>query len=162
VALLVIASLWAWQPWRPRVQAHITSLAVLPLENLSGDPSQGALEDRFFARVFLGSGFLYVAMMFTSGAVAEAVLTLLATGSNSLMTSGSYDLAREEVFRITSIYATKMAGVFMISTSTIFTQTRIVPRWITFLGYALALVSLVECGSYEISGDGFSAVGDGQ
>ena len=39
----------------------------------------GSLEDRFFATVFLGSALLYVAMMFVSGAVAEAVLTLLAT-----------------------------------------------------------------------------------
>lgn len=104
----------------------------------------GDLEDRFFATVFLGSGLLYVAMMFVSGAVAEAVLTLLATRSDALLSSGSFDLAREEVFRITSIYATKMAGVFMISTSTIFTQTRVVPRWIAFLGYGLALVLLVS------------------
>jgi hypothetical protein len=103
----------------------------------------GSLEDRFFATLFLGSGLLYVAMMFMGGAVAEAVLTLLATRSDALLSSGSFDLAREEVFRITSIYATKMAGVFMISTSTIFTQTRVVPRWIAFLGYGLALVLLL-------------------
>src|SRR5215472_12279542 len=104
----------------------------------------GNLEDKFFATVFLGSALLYVAMMFTSGAVAEAVLTLLATQSDALLSSSSFDLAREEVFRITSIYATKMAGVFMISTSTIFTQTRVVPRWIAVLGYALALVLLLS------------------
>ena len=103
----------------------------------------GELEDRFFATVFLGSGLLYVAMMFTGGAVAEAVLTIL-TRSDDVLSSGSFDSAREEVFRITSIYATKMAGVFMISTSTIFTQTRVVPRWIAFLGYALALVLLLS------------------
>ena len=104
----------------------------------------GNLEDRFFATVFLGSGLLYVAMMFVSGAVAEAVLTLLSTRSDAFLSSGSFDLAREEVFRITSIYATKMAGVFMISTSTIFTQTRVVPRWIAILGYGLALVLLLS------------------
>jgi len=104
----------------------------------------GSLEDRFFATVFLGSGLLYVAMMFTGGAVAEAVLTLLATRSDALLSSSSFDLAREEVFRITSIYATKMAGVFMISTSTIFRQTRVVPRWIALLGYGLALVHLLS------------------
>jgi hypothetical protein len=102
----------------------------------------GELEDRFFATVFLGSGLLYVAMMFMGGAVAEAVLAVLARSDASL-TSGSFDLAREEVFRITSIYATKMAGVFMISSSTIFTQTRIMPRWIAILGYGLALVLLL-------------------
>ena len=104
----------------------------------------GSLEDRFFATVFLGSGLLYVAMMFVSGAMAEAVLTLVATRSDALLSSGSFDLAREEVFRITSIYATKMAGVFMMSTSTIFTQTRVVPRWIAILGYVLALVLLLS------------------
>src|SRR5215469_588681 len=103
----------------------------------------GDLEDRFFTTVFLGSGLLYVAMMFMGGAVAEAVLTLLATRSD-LLSSGSFDLAREEVFRITSIYATKMAGVFMMSTSTIFTQTRVVPRWIAVLGYGLAVVLLLS------------------
>ena len=104
----------------------------------------GSLEDRFFATIFLGSGLLYVAMMFTGGAVPEAALTLLATRSDALLSSGSFDLAREEVFRITSIYATKMAGVFMISTSTIFMQTRVVPRWIALLGYGLALVHLLS------------------
>ena len=104
----------------------------------------GSLEDRFFATVFLGSGLLYVAMMFVSGAMAEAVLTLLATRSDAFLSSGSFDLAREEVFRITSIYATKMAGVFMISTSTIFTQTQVMPRWIALLGYGLALVLLLS------------------
>jgi hypothetical protein len=32
----------------------------------------GSLEDRFFATVFLGSGLLYVAMMFTGGALDKA------------------------------------------------------------------------------------------
>ena len=104
----------------------------------------GNLEDRFFATVFLGSGLLYVAMMFVSGAMAEAVQTLVATRPDAFLSSGSFDLAREEVFRITSIYATKMAGVFMISTSTIFTQTRVVPRWMAILGYGLALVLLLS------------------
>jgi len=104
----------------------------------------GSLEDRFFATVFLGSGLLYVAMMFVSGALAEAVLVLVTTGPGNLIISGSYALAREEVYRIASIYATKMAGVFMVSTSTIFMQTRVVPRWIAMLGYGLALILLLS------------------
>jgi hypothetical protein len=35
-----------------------------------------------------------------------------------------------------------MAGVFMISTSTILIYTRIAPRWIAFLGYCLAVALL--------------------
>lgn len=104
----------------------------------------GNAEDRFFATIFLGSGLLYVAMMFLSGAMAHAVLTLLATGSHTLITSSSYDLARQEVFGITAVYATRMAGVFMMSTSTILMQTRIAPRWVAILGYMLALVLLLS------------------
>src|SRR5258707_11748300 len=44
------ASVWAWERWRarpPQLQSfpHITSLAVLPLANLSGDPSQDYFAD---------------------------------------------------------------------------------------------------------------------
>ena len=104
----------------------------------------GNLEDQFFATIFLGSGVLYVAMMFLSGAMSHAVLTLLTTGSPTLMTSSSYDLARQEVFAITAVYATRMAGVFMMSTSTILMQTRTTPRWVAILGYVLALVLLLS------------------
>ena len=107
----------------------------------------GDLEDRFFATVFLGSGLLYVAMMFIGGAVASATISILATGSDMFLTSGTYELARAEVHKITTIYATKMAGVFMISTSTIFMQTRAVPRWMAVLGYALALILLLSADS---------------
>ena len=50
VAALVAASVWAWERGRtrtPQLQSlpHITSLAVLPLANLSGDPSQDYFAD---------------------------------------------------------------------------------------------------------------------
>jgi hypothetical protein len=57
-----------------------------------------------------------------------------------LIQSGGYSLGRIEINQIMQIYATKMAGVFTISTSTISLQTRIFPRWTAFLGYALALL----------------------
>jgi hypothetical protein len=42
-----------------------------------------------------------------------------------------------------NVYAIKMAGVFMISTSTILTYTSIAPRWIAILGFVLALGLLI-------------------
>jgi hypothetical protein len=42
-----------------------------------------------------------------------------------------------------------MAGVFMISTSTVVIYTRIAPRWMAVLGYVLALILLL--GSYYLS-----------
>lgn len=107
----------------------------------------GELEDRFFATVFLGSGLLYVAMLFTAAAIAGALIGLLATDSGSLTTSSTYALGRQEIYRIMNIFSARMAGVFMISTSTIFVRTRIVPRWIALIGYALAISLLLAGGS---------------
>jgi TolB-like protein/DNA-binding winged helix-turn-helix (wHTH) protein/Tfp pilus assembly protein PilF len=42
---LTFASVWTWEKWRASSPPHITSLAVLPLENLSGDPSQEYFAD---------------------------------------------------------------------------------------------------------------------
>jgi TolB-like protein/DNA-binding winged helix-turn-helix (wHTH) protein/Tfp pilus assembly protein PilF len=44
-ATLITASVWDWQKWRAPGNPRITSLAVLPLENLSGDPSQEYFSD---------------------------------------------------------------------------------------------------------------------
>lgn len=45
VVVLVGASVWAWQRWQGPSSLHITSVAVLPLTNLSGDPSQDYFAD---------------------------------------------------------------------------------------------------------------------
>ena len=43
-----------------------------------------------------------------------------------------------------NIYAIKMAGVFMIATSTLALRTGFIARWIAFLGYAVALLLLLS------------------
>jgi hypothetical protein len=73
----------------------------------------------------------------------------LSSGSEILVRSGSYALGRVEINQIMQIYAIKMAGVFMISTSTISLQTRIIPRWMAFLGYGLALLLLLSVGTIQ-------------
>jgi hypothetical protein len=107
----------------------------------------GELEDRFFATVFLGSGLLYVAMIFVAASIAGALIGLLASDSGSLTTSATYALGRVEVYRILNIFAARMAAVFMGSTSTIFMRTRILPRWVAFFGYALSAALLLAGGS---------------
>ncbi len=103
----------------------------------------GEMEDRFFATVFLGSGLLFVSMVFTAAAVTGGIVKVLGEGSETLIRSGAYALARIQVSQTMGVYAAKMAGVFMITTSTISLRTRIAPRWMAFLGYALALVLLL-------------------
>ena len=109
----------------------------------------GELEDRFFATVFLGSGLLYIAMMFVSAALAGGLIRVLGGGTENLIRSGAYALSRAEIYQATQVYGIKMAGVFMISTCTMSLRTRIVPRWMSVLGYALALLLLLSIGTIE-------------
>ncbi len=106
----------------------------------------GAYEDRFFATVFLGSGLLFLAMLFASAAVAGGIMIAYGTTSGKLMESGTYTFGRTVVYHITNVYAVKMAGVFMISTCTLSMRTGIFPRWMAMLGYALALLLLLSIG----------------
>ena len=108
----------------------------------------GKFEDRFFSTVFLGSGLLYVAMMFISAAIAGAVIGLLAHAPASQATSEAYLLGRAEIYRISTVFGTKMAGVFMMSTSTIFVRTQVAPRWLAITGYALAVILLLSIGRF--------------
>ena len=71
----------------------------------------------------------------------------LSSGAENLVQSGTYAVGRAGVYEIMNIYAVKMAGVFMISVSTISLRTRIVPRWMSLLGYALALLFLLSVGT---------------
>lgn len=109
----------------------------------------GEREDRFFATVFLGSGLLFIAMVFSAAATAGGIIMVLGSGSKNLIQGGAYVLARAEIHQTMHIYAMKMAAVFMISTSTISLQTRMFPRWMAFLGYALAIMLLLSVGTIE-------------
>jgi hypothetical protein len=109
----------------------------------------GALEDRFFATVFLGSGLLFLAMLFTAASVIGAILIAFETEPSRLIDSATFTLARALVYNLVNIYMIKMAAVFMISTSTVAIYTRFAPRWVALTGYGLSLILLL--GSYYIS-----------
>jgi hypothetical protein len=104
----------------------------------------GQLEDRFFSSVFLGSGLLYLAMTFVSAALAGGLLASYALEPDALISSGLYTFSRAVMWRISNVYAIRMAGVFMISLGTISVRTRIMHRGLAFLTYALALVLLLS------------------
>ena len=106
----------------------------------------GALEDQFFATVFLGSGLLYIAMVFTSAALAGGLIQVLINAPEVITQMGTYALGRAQVYQTMNVYAIKMAGVFMFSTSTILLRTRIVARWIAVLGYGLGVILLLSIG----------------
>lgn len=100
----------------------------------------GEREDRLFATVFLGSGLLFLAMLYTSMALWAA---LVVTYTDGTVGNDGADLARTTAHVLTSIYAVKMAAVFMISTSTIALRSASLPRWLALLGFLLGLTLLI-------------------
>jgi len=109
----------------------------------------GQQEDRFFATVFFGSGLLFLAMLFASAAIVGAILIAFAMAPQELTGSATFFFARAAAYNLVNVYMIKMASVFMITTSTIAIHTGIAPRWLAFLGFALALILLF--GSFYIS-----------
>ena len=103
----------------------------------------GEREDQFFSTVFVGSGLLFLAMLFTAAAIVAAIIYVFATEPNFLVNSVIYRITRTIAYDLTNVYAIKMAAVFMISTSTVTLYTALAPRWIAFLGFGLAAIILL-------------------
>ena len=106
----------------------------------------GQREDRFFASVFLGSGLLFVAMLFVGAAFAAGLIADVAAGSAAAPGPGLLALGRQISSLLLRLYAMRMAAVFTISTATIGLRTKVIPRWIGMAGLAVAVVLLVSVG----------------
>ena len=106
----------------------------------------GDREDRFFSTVFLGSGLLFLALLFIAAAVAGALIIAHAGQAEPSTRSATFTLARAVTYTVLNVYAVKLAGVFMITTSTIALYTHLAARWIAYLGYALAALLLFAGG----------------
>lgn len=104
----------------------------------------GEREDRFFATVFLGSGLLFLAMLFMSAAMVGGLIIAYTADPSRLLGSTTFTSARAMAYEIMNIYAIRMAGVFMIATSTLALRTGFLARWIAWLGYAVALLLLLS------------------
>jgi hypothetical protein len=103
----------------------------------------GRAEDRLFATVFLGSGLLFVGLLFVSASAIGAILIADAAAPNELRGSVAFTLARSLAYHLATIYALKMAGVFLMTASTIVLRTAITARWTALLGYAAAALILL-------------------
>ncbi len=105
----------------------------------------GAHEDRFFASVFLGSGLLFVGMLFVAAAVGGGLIAA-ASGSSGQPGADTLVLGRNVTSILLNIYSMRMAAVFTLTTVTIARRTHIVSRWLEVAGLAAALVLLVGIG----------------
>jgi hypothetical protein len=106
----------------------------------------GQHEDRFFATVFLGSGLLFVAMLFVAASIAGGLIAIAAARPAASAGVGTLALGRNVTSLLLNVYSMRMAAVFTLTTVTIGRRTRIVPRWLGIAGLATALVLLAGVG----------------
>ena len=103
----------------------------------------GELEDRFVSTVFLGSSLLFLAMVFTSMAIAGGLVTSSTNYSEKPLAEDVIVFGRAVMLQISNVYALRMAGVCMISLATIWLRTRLMPPWLAGSTYLLALLLLL-------------------
>lgn len=103
----------------------------------------GTLEDKFFSTVFIGSGLLFLGMIFVSTAVGAGLLASKEFHSESGQRTEVAAFGQALLVALSNTYALRMAAVFMISLATIWLRTALMPRWLVVVSYALALALLV-------------------
>ena len=103
----------------------------------------GLLEDRFFATVFLGSGLLFIAMLFATVAVARGLLETFSAADRVYGGSEAYAVGRSMAYTFMHTFGMKMAAIFMFVTSMIGLRTAVLARWVSFVGFALGLILLL-------------------
>lgn len=106
----------------------------------------GRYEDRFFATVFLGSGLLFLAMMFLMTAVAAALVASNVGVADPAAHAEVINFGKMLALSAGKTYGLRMASVFMISLATIWLRTGLMPRWLAGCSYlaAVALLALTE------------------
>jgi hypothetical protein len=103
----------------------------------------GRYEDRFFSTVFLGSGLLFLAMMFVSMSLAAGLVAANAAVADPAAHAEMTDFGKMVVLSSSKTYAVRMAAVFMMSLATIWLRTGLMPRWLVGLSYLTAVAVLV-------------------
>jgi hypothetical protein len=139
-----------WLDDRWRKNAVVVALNLVPFAGLAFlwfvgviRDRIGAAEDRFFATVFLGTGLLFVAMLFVAGAVAGGLIATESARGSASITPEVWRLGRQTTYLVLNVYAMRMAGAFAISTTTIALRLGILPRWLAVFGFVVAVVLLV-------------------
>lgn len=103
----------------------------------------GRYEDRFFATVTLGSGLLFLAMMFASAAVGAGLAESRHYTGGGLAGSDVGIFGQMLLLKLSKTYAVRMAAVFMMSLATIWLRTGLMARWLVILTYIAALTLII-------------------
>lgn len=100
-------------------------------------------EDQLFSSVFIGSGLLFLAMVFVSAAIAGGIVATVPLVTDESSRAEVANFGRAVMLQVSNIYALRMAGVLLISLGTMWLRTGVMPRWLAFVTYLVAIVLLV-------------------
>lgn len=110
----------------------------------------GEREDRFFATVLLGSGILFVAMLFAASAAAGSLVAGVKFLDEPPPSADAVVLGRSLGFSLLFVFGVRIAAVFMLVVSTIGLRTGFLPRWLVVAGYICGLAFLVSATYVEL------------
>jgi len=143
-----VAESGSWVVDLERRGAVVTALTLIPFAGIAFlwfvavvRSQLGGKEDRFFETVFLGSGLLFVAMLFSAAAVLSAVLSLASEGApvSEEVAANAWAIASA----LLGEFGARMAAVFTIVVSTAGRRLGSLPRPVALLGYACGLLLLL-------------------
>jgi hypothetical protein len=116
------------------------ALALLPFAGLAfiwfmavARERLGSREDQFFSTVFIASGTLFLAMVFAGAAGIGGVVAAAAADPEEFAASTTYGYARQAVGQLFSIFAVRMAAIFLLSQAVLWLRTGVMPRWMALL-----------------------------
>jgi hypothetical protein len=112
----------------------------------------GDRKDRLFATVFLGSGILYVGMLFVWAASFGAIFRTFPLAASGLFADNDiYIFGFAFMQEILGNYSLRMAGVYMLSISSLWTRAGVMPRWTTLISTLVALGFLFFAGTFRVA-----------
>jgi hypothetical protein len=106
----------------------------------------GEREDQLFSTIFFGSGLLLLGALFLWISLIGAMLASGNAGGREWQDSDAFTLGAAMIEETGGTIALRMAGVFLISTGTIWLRTGTMPRWLVAATFVLALAMLVGGG----------------
>ncbi|HYO18264.1 MAG TPA: hypothetical protein VES02_06315 [Dermatophilaceae bacterium] len=137
-----------WIAEGERRDAVSTALALIPFGGIAFlwfiavvRSSLGRREDRFFDAVFMGSGLMFVAMLFAAAAVLMSTLSLTEAGVPPNLASPVQAWALASA--LLGSFGARMAAVFALAVSTAGRHLGSLPRWLILVGYITGALLLL-------------------
>lgn len=101
----------------------------------------GHSDHRLFTTVFLGSGIVFVALLFVAGALGAGEINALSSGMQ--LSEQVRAVPGFTVNELLTNYAARMAAVFCLSLSAFGRITKLMPKWLSILGTLTGLFLLL-------------------